>query len=164
MIDIVAVLLLNVVLNGWLVYQWFQETRGFWSAAIHTTRRAICRDVPLGTPADRDHSAGDRIWIAYEVPFIANGGQTLGKRIMGIRVVPRQCIGSGTAVPCGAGTPLGLPMVFWLISLIFILISPIFQLMDCLSPTLGHCTWHCMIVRPERSWSRPPSATATARR
>ena len=28
-------------------------------------------------------------------------------------------------------------MVFWLISLIFILISPIFQLMDCLSPTLN---------------------------
>ena len=41
-IDIVAVLFLNVVLNGWLIYQWIKETSGYWSAAMHATSNRTC--------------------------------------------------------------------------------------------------------------------------
>ncbi len=140
MIDIVAVLVLNVLLNGWLIYQWIQETSGFWKAYLHATSGS---DLPSMS------SRGSlllsvitllaiAIWIAYEVPFIANGGQTLGKRIMGIRVVPLEGmhrLGYGRALR--RWVALGLPMVFWLISPVFILISPIFQLMASLSPALN---------------------------
>ena len=107
LIDIVAVLLLNVVLNGWLVYQWFQETRGFWSAAMHATNGA---DLPgMSSRGGLLQTViillAIAIWLVYEVPFIANGGQTLGKRIMGIRVVPLEGMrpARATAAPCAAG-------------------------------------------------------------
>lgn len=139
-IDIVAVLFLNVVLNGWLIYQWIKETSGYWSAAMHATSNSdlpkmSSRGALLFTVITTMAIA---IWLAYEVPFIGNSGQTLGKRIMGIRVVPLEGLhrlGYGRAFR--RWTPLGVPMLFWLISPIFILISPIIQSLDCLSPTLN---------------------------
>ena len=88
MIDFVMVLLLNVVVNGYLGYQWWLE--------IEPVVRAAIGD-PFGTP-QQPSSRSDylmltmlfvatALWLAYEVPGIGNSGQTLGKRIMRIKVV-----------------------------------------------------------------------------
>jgi uncharacterized RDD family membrane protein YckC len=141
-IDIAAVLLLNVVLNGWLVYQWVRETSGYWKAAWHAAQN---KETFSGTMSTRGTTLlivitllAIAIWIAYEVPFIGNYGQTLGKHIMGIRVVPLEGvhrIGYGRATR--RWMALGLPMVFWMCNPAFILIGFIFQFLDSLSPVLN---------------------------
>ncbi|MGX6603656.1 RDD family protein [Micromonosporaceae bacterium Da 78-11] len=93
LIDIVAVLLLNVVVNGYFAYQAWQEF-----APIY--RDTIDRMAAGGSTFDTQ-TASPRfegllwamlitctlLWLAYEAPAIAGGGQTLGKRIMRIKVV-----------------------------------------------------------------------------
>jgi uncharacterized RDD family membrane protein YckC len=87
LIDILAVLLLNVVVNGYLGYQWWLE--------MEPVLRAVLAD-PL-TPAQPTPRSqylvitmlfvATALWLAYEVPGLGNSGQTLGKRIMRIKVV-----------------------------------------------------------------------------
>ncbi|GAA4912316.1 uncharacterized protein DUF2510 [Stackebrandtia albiflava] len=89
LIDVVAVLLLNVVVNGWFVYQYVQE--------MMPVVRSILSD-PTIDPADlviSDQATrlqwtimaiGVLLWFLYEVPSTVSSGQTLGKRIMGIQV------------------------------------------------------------------------------
>jgi uncharacterized RDD family membrane protein YckC len=54
------------------------------------------------------------VWFAYEVPALANSGQTLGKRVIGIRVVRLD-----SAEPLGLGraarrwSRLGTPTLLW---------------------------------------------------
>ena len=94
LIDIVAVLLLNVVVNGWFVYQLLAGGR----ADLPRGRPADDRGQPLSdvmpTSPSRPQAGtlqlvmlfvATALWFAYEVPGIANTGQTLGKRLLGSR-------------------------------------------------------------------------------
>jgi uncharacterized RDD family membrane protein YckC len=141
-IDIAAVLLLNVVLNGWLVYQWIQETSGYWRAAWDAAQNKQTFNGAMSTRGTTllivITLLAIAIWLAYEVPFIGNYGQTLGKRIMGIRVVPLEGlhrIGYRRALRRWMG--LGLPMIFWMCNPAFILIALIFQFIDSMSPVIN---------------------------
>jgi uncharacterized RDD family membrane protein YckC len=140
-IDICAVLVLNVLINGWLVYQWIQETSGFWKTAW----TAAQTKQPMPVMSTRGTTLmivitilAVAIWIAYEVPFIANYGQTLGKRIMGVRVVPLEGLhrlGYPRALRRWLG--LGLPAIFWVCNPFFIFVGLIFQFIDSISPVLN---------------------------
>jgi len=119
LIDILAVLLLNVVVNGWFVVQYVQE---MWPYA-----QAISRQMASGEPLN-DVVAPESVstlqltilflaaaaWFAYEVPATANSGQTLGKRLMHIKVIRVE-----NTDPIGFGrawrrwNPLGLPTLLW---------------------------------------------------
>ena len=93
LIDIAAVLLLNVVVNGWFAYQWAKEFAPFYRDAIDR--------INAGGSAFDSQASSPRlegllwamlitctlVWLAYEAPAIAGSGQTLGKRIMRIKVV-----------------------------------------------------------------------------
>lgn len=86
LIDIAVVFLLNVLVNGWLAYQWWLEVEPI---------------VRSGDPLAASEAASARsgyliltmlflataLWFAYEVPATGNSGQTLGKRLLGIKVV-----------------------------------------------------------------------------
>jgi uncharacterized RDD family membrane protein YckC len=88
LVDILAVLLLNIVVNGWFAYQWWQE--------VSPGARAALRD-PRGAPFQPSERSqyllltiffiATALWLAYEVPAIGSSGQTLGKRMMHIKVV-----------------------------------------------------------------------------
>jgi uncharacterized RDD family membrane protein YckC len=142
LIDIASVLLLNVLLNGWLVYQWIQETTPYWKGLWNAAQN---KESFNGNMSTRGTTLlivitllAIAIWLAYEVPFIGNYGQTLGKRIMGIRVVPLEGLhrlGYGRATR--RWMALGMPMIFWMCNPAFILIGFVFQLMDCISPVLN---------------------------
>ena len=93
LIDIGAVLLLNIVVNGWFGYQWLKEFAPFY-------REAMDRINAGGSAFDAQATSprlegllwamlitSTLIWLAYEAPAIAGSGQTLGKRIMRIKVV-----------------------------------------------------------------------------
>lgn len=89
LIDIAAVAVLNLIVNGWFIYQYLSE--------IMPTFRTAISD-PSVNPMEVEFS--DRanslqililiiavlLWFAYEVPSTVKSGQTLGKRLMGIQV------------------------------------------------------------------------------
>ncbi len=135
MIDIAAVFLLCVVANSWFGYQ-------FWQAAGPTIREIFRRSM-----------AGDRstanlafppqtstlilmillvttaVWFAYEVPGSANSGQTLGKRLLRIKVMRIESedrLGFGRA--WRRWSRLGLPTMLWYCFCVGLLL----QLVDCL--------------------------------
>jgi uncharacterized RDD family membrane protein YckC len=71
------------------------------------------------------------IWAAYDVPFIASGGQTPGKRLMGIRVIPLEGVHPiGGFRAFRRWTTLGLPVLLWTCCGVGFII----QLLACLSP------------------------------
>jgi uncharacterized RDD family membrane protein YckC len=107
LIDFAVVLGLNVVGNGWLVYLYLSDV---WPIvqkleqqmllpnpnyavvpAVPSRASWILTTIPIVAMA---------LWFAYEVPAIAQRGQTLGKRAVGIKVLPLE--GSGVPIPPGA--------------------------------------------------------------
>jgi uncharacterized RDD family membrane protein YckC len=91
-IDILAVLVLNAVVNGWFIVQYLREIMPF---VTENQRRMLDGESTFNT--DLPARAGwleitilgiaCALWFAYEVSSIANSGQTLGKRIMRVRVM-----------------------------------------------------------------------------
>ncbi|ADD40006.1 RDD family protein [Stackebrandtia nassauensis] len=89
-IDIIVVLLLNAVVNGWFIYQYFD--------ALMPTVRRIMADPNADYGTELPTRAYQLqytilfiailVWFAYEIPSTVKSGQTLGKRIMGIKAVP----------------------------------------------------------------------------
>lgn len=130
--DIGAVLALNVLVNGWFVHRFWTEISPVMSEAW---RRSL-----TGESVDDLPTAGDQagnlllvilllaaaLWFAYEVPYVANTGQTPGKRLLRIKVVRLE-----DAAPLGFGrsfrrwNPMGLPVLLWWCG-----IGPLLQLLD----------------------------------
>jgi uncharacterized RDD family membrane protein YckC len=152
LLDFLVVLLLNVAVNGWFAYQWAIE--------IAPVLRAALAD-PTATPPQPSSRSdyliitmlliATALWLAYEVPAIANNGQTLGKRVMHIRVVRLENtdpIGFGRAFRrwgrLGLWTPLwscyGLGLVLQLIDSV----SPLFD--KKLRQALHDRTAHTVVV------------------
>ena len=132
LIDIAAVLALNVVVNGWFGYQFVREFVPLWRAAMAD---------PFGEqpqPTARSEYLmwamliiATLLWLLYEAPGTASRGQTLGKRIMRIKVVAvenTEPIGFSRAFRRWAR--LGLWTPFWGCAGL----GALFQLIDSLSP------------------------------
>jgi uncharacterized RDD family membrane protein YckC len=115
LVDIVAVLILNVLVNGWLAYQWWLE--------VEPVFRATMAD-PFATPQEVSVRSSylvltilvvaTALWFAYEVPALANSGQTLGKRLLQVKVVKvenTEALGFGRAFRRWAR--LGMWTPFW---------------------------------------------------
>jgi uncharacterized RDD family membrane protein YckC len=120
LIDFIVVAALNVVVNSFFVYQFWQEVSPVFSEAFR--RGAAGQDMsdlpPVGDQAGNLQIVivvlAAALWFAYEVPAVANTGQTLGKRLMRIRVVRIEQAG-----PVGFGrsfrrwNTMGLPTLLW---------------------------------------------------
>jgi uncharacterized RDD family membrane protein YckC len=108
LLDILAVFLLNVVVNGWFAYQFLQE--------FVPVYRSVQEQMANGgsafdgvQPSGRMESLlwvmliiATLLWLLYEAPAIASTGQTLGKRIMRIKVVALE-----NTAPLGFGRAFG---------------------------------------------------------
>ncbi|MFI9642799.1 RDD family protein [Micromonospora sp. NPDC051925] len=121
LVDFGAVFLLNAVVNGWFVWRYFEETAPYLREAF---RRALAGDSSReGLPTIGEQAGGLQIailviatalWFAYEVPSMASGGQTLGKRLLRIRAVPvdaDQPLGFGRATR--RWSTMGMPTLLW---------------------------------------------------
>jgi uncharacterized RDD family membrane protein YckC len=167
MIDFIAVLLLNVLVNGFLAYQWWQEVEPIFRASMAD---------PFGTPAQPSTRSdylmltmlfvATALWLAYEVPAIGNSGQTLGKRIMRIKVVAVENtgrIGFGRAfrrwARLGLWTPLwscyGLGLLMQLIDSA----SPLFD--PKLRQALHDKTARTVVVDLPPGYTQPADATGS---
>jgi uncharacterized RDD family membrane protein YckC len=118
-IDTLVLLALNVVVNAWLAYQFWQEFRPFLAQAWQNTQAGVSTPPEaLSTRASWLFLAmlgvTVALWFAYEVPAMANTGQTLGKRLMAIKVVRLE-----STEPLGfrrawrRWNRLGLPVMLW---------------------------------------------------
>jgi uncharacterized RDD family membrane protein YckC len=131
-LDIFAVLLLNVLVNGYFAYQLWQEMAPLFRAA---------QQNPFGPqpqPTNRAEAlfwtmlvVATLLWLAYEAPATGSRGQTLGKWLVQIKVVGvegTEPIGFGRAFRRWAR--LGLWTPFWGCAGLGILM----QLIDAASP------------------------------
>lgn len=142
LIDIGVVLVLGGIASSLLLYQFIREVAPYYSAvvkALSSSNPAAAQNLP--TTSSRASTLSliitlilMAVWVAYEVPFIAAGGQTLGKRIMGIRVVPLEGLHPvGFARALRRWSTLGLPTLLWTcLGVGFIL-----QFIGSLSPVLN---------------------------
>jgi uncharacterized RDD family membrane protein YckC len=112
LIDIIAVFGLNIVVNGYFVYQLYQE--------LLPAVQAVQAGEPQ--PAASAHATNLSVvislvamalWFAYEVPAIAATGQTLGKRLLGIRVVTADGGPIGFRRSIQRWIPQGAPLLLW---------------------------------------------------
>ncbi|GAA1880372.1 RDD family protein [Asanoa iriomotensis] len=135
LIDIFAVLLLNAVVNGWFIYQYWQELAPFYREATARAENGESFSQLMQMTPSAEASRlqlviliiACALWFAYEVPAVANTGQTLGKRIVGLRVVrvdgePKMGFGRSLR----RWNILGLPTLFWTCCVGFI-----WQIVDC---------------------------------
>jgi uncharacterized RDD family membrane protein YckC len=88
-LDILAVLVLNVLVNGYFAYEFAQEFAPLWQAAMtnpfgEQTEPTARMETLLWTML----IVATLLWLLYEAPATASRGQTLGKRIMHIKVLP----------------------------------------------------------------------------
>ena len=90
LIDIMVVTVLNAVVNGWFVYQFYLEVKPTIRQALADPEAAM--DIQFSERAQQLQFLilliTILVWFAYEVPATVKSGQTLGKRAMGITVVP----------------------------------------------------------------------------
>ena len=132
LVDVFAVFLLNVLVNGWFAYQFFLEFVPMYRAAMAD---------PFGEqpdPTARSEALlwamliiATLLWLLYEAPAIGSRGQTLGKRLVGIKVMAvenTEPLGFGRAFRRWAR--LGLFTPFWGCAGLGLLV----QLVDSLSP------------------------------
>ncbi|MFI6229963.1 RDD family protein [Micromonospora echinospora] len=142
LIDFGIVFLLNVVVNGWFVWRFVQEMSPVWrefGARVSSGSTSTEPFPPAGEQAGGLQVTilllATALWFAYEVPSMASGGQTFGKRVMGIRAVPLagdQPLGFGRSFR--RWNTLGLPTLLWYCCGLGLLL----QLLDALSPLFDH--------------------------
>jgi uncharacterized RDD family membrane protein YckC len=121
LIDIGILLALNAAVNGWFVVQWVQEVSPLFAEAW---RRVLAGDSSTEGLAQPDPRSDyllmaivlitAALWFAYEVPSVANGGQTVGKRLAGVKVLPMaddDRVGFGRSLR--RWNAMGLPVFLW---------------------------------------------------
>jgi uncharacterized RDD family membrane protein YckC len=139
LLDILAVLLLNVVVNGYFAYQWAREFAPMYRDALEAVRNGRSA---LDSVESNGRMSGllwamliiaTLLWLVYEAPAIGSSGQTLGKRIMRIRVVGLEStepLGFGRAfrrwAQLGVWTPAWNCGIGFIVQFIYSL-SPVFD-------------------------------------
>jgi uncharacterized RDD family membrane protein YckC len=146
LIDIAVVLVLNIVVNGWFVYQWWQDFRPIYN---HYLDQVMAGGEPdMLQPTGRMQSLqmviiliATLLWLLYEAPAIAGRGQTLGKMLMGIKVVGVHSTAPiGFRRAFGRWAQLGMWTLFW-----WCLVGLVVQFLDSLSPMFDprlRQAWH----------------------
>jgi uncharacterized RDD family membrane protein YckC len=134
------VLALNVLVNGWFVYQYWLEVSPVLREAVRRSQAGEpLEDLPpVGEQAGYLQLAilvlAAALWFAYEVPSVANTGQTLGKRLLHIKVM---AVEQDQPLSFGRSfrrwNTMGLPILLWWcfgIGLALQLIDALFAVID----------------------------------
>jgi len=133
LVDIGILLVINAVVNGWFVYKLYEEFWPWYKLAFQRVQaHQPYDDIPqpqnTQTLAFTITFIAAALWFAYEVPALANRGQTVGKRLLGIKVLRLEEDG-----PLGFGrafrrwNPMGFATLLWTCGVGFVL-----QFVDCL--------------------------------
>jgi uncharacterized RDD family membrane protein YckC len=174
LVDILAVTLLCVIANAWFaVLSW----RAIQPAVEEAMRRMLVGDPNTADLPVPEQSFGTLIlmmllvttavWFAYEVPGTANSGQTLGKRLLRIKVVKLETddrLGFGRAFRRWGR--LGLPTLLWVcygIGFLLQLLDCVFVLIDRpLNQALHDKAAATVVVRVPRGATPSPATSSHA--
>ena len=136
LVDVMAVLVLAAIANFWFAMQFWQVMQPYLNAALAVAERGETSLEAQPVPPDSATLLVvlmtvvlTAVWFAYEVPASANSGQTLGKRLLGIKVVrleSEERLGFGRAFRRWGR--LGLPTLLWYCCGVGFLL----QVIDCL--------------------------------
>lgn len=121
LIDVGMLVLLNAAINGWFIWRFFVEWSAPWQEYWRRVSTGDLSNEPLPPPGEQIGGLllavlviATALWFAYEVPSMAARGQTLGKRLVGVRALPveaDQPLGFGRATR--RWSTLGMPTMFW---------------------------------------------------
>ncbi|MCL6640953.1 MAG: RDD family protein [Candidatus Rokubacteria bacterium] len=172
LVDALAVLVLGAVANIWFAIE-------FWRSFKPVLAWATSRPASLDTAPASAQRAWEMmlwmgvvltaVWFAYEVPASANTGQTLGKRIFGIRVVREESderLGFGRSFRrwfrMAWPTPFwaacyGIPILLQIVDSLFVVMDR--QLHQALHDRIAR-TLVVQVPRPGRSEVPPDPATS----
>lgn len=118
MLDIGILFLLNVVVNGWFLIQLIDEIAPTVARAGRASSGGEFEFVEFSGRAEKlvlvITVVSVALWLAYEVPALLQRGQTLGKRVLGIRVIGLNTnslrLGSALRRWAVMGLPMLLPL------------------------------------------------------
>lgn len=166
LVDVLLVLILNVIVNGWFAYQWWLEVAPIFRESMQS---------PFGTVDEQPSTRSDyliltmlfvatALWFAYEVPALANSGQTLGKRLLQVKVVRlenTEQLGFGRAFRRWARLGLWTPL--WSCYGLGLLLQAIDSLSPAFDPRLRQAlhdkTAQTVVVAVPAGYRKPVSAT-----
>jgi uncharacterized RDD family membrane protein YckC len=177
LVDILAVLVLSVIANAWFAIEFWRVLQPFLSDYLRwsetTTNPLALEGAPrapesIGTLLLLMCVVITAVWFAYEVPASANSGQTLGKRLLGIKVMRLDSdgrLGFGRALR--RWSRLGLPTLFWSLCCG---LTALLQIIDCFFVVVdkplrqalhdkGARTVVVLVPRPGRPETAPTAAT-----
>ncbi|MFI5840380.1 RDD family protein [Catenuloplanes sp. NPDC051500] len=177
LIDLGVLLVLVGIANSWFLVQYIQEFQ-LYLPAVNEYAAAIERGEGATMPTASDRFAllqlamllvTAMVWFAYEVPQISGTGQTLGKRLMGIKAIS---LSSGTTPGFARAfrrwNLYGVATLFWSCCGIGLL----WQILDGLSPLFDRQLqrgWHdrvadtVVVQLPRTAPGAPVTATHEGR-
>lgn len=129
LIDIAAVAGLALLANAWFLVQLARHLGQFYRELV-TGAQEVNPELysRINTLAFVITVVTAAVWLAYEVPALANSGQTPGKRILGIKVMRLEQTGRlGFGRALRRWWTLGLPTLLWTWCVGFVM-----QFADCL--------------------------------
>ena len=139
LVDITVVLLLSVIANAWFAVEFWRGFQPFFADYLRWAEGNTNPFALDGAPTPPESTGTllilmcvviTAVWFAYEVPASANSGQTLGKRLLGIKVVRVESdgrLGFGRALR--RWSRLGVPTLFWSVCCG---LTALYQAIDCL--------------------------------
>ena len=139
LVDILAVFVLSVIANAWFAVEFWRDFQPFFADYLRWTEGNSNPFALEGAPTPPESISTllllmcaviTAVWFAYEVPASANSGQTLGKRLVGIKVVRVDSDGRlGFGRSLRRWSRLGLPTLFWPLCCG---LTALLQVVDCL--------------------------------
>lgn len=131
LVDAVCLLGLNALVNGYFVWQFLEA---LWPSVREAARSGGGAEVRIPDSVSEHYwivvLIGLGLWFAYEVPATLNSGQTLGKRLMGIRVEPLGPLRFGWGRMFLRWSYMGFLMVCFPFGLLFWLMDGIWCIRD----------------------------------
>ena len=147
-IDLAALLTLNIIFNGYFIYLWLQESIPFaqsWLATREIDSAAAGRLNELLLIISLIAYA---LWFAYEVPVTHSRGQTLGKMILGLRVIPMEGPQRLSFRRCFRRWHwFGLPFLLFICCGIFGFVLPFIDNLFVATDQYLHLAWHDRTAR-----------------
>lgn len=89
-IDLGVLTVLNLIFNGWFLFQWFRESMLLGQEWLRTGELDPASAARINELALIISLIAFALWFAYEVPVTHSRGQTLGKILVGVRVIPME--------------------------------------------------------------------------
>lgn len=147
-IDLGVLLVMNLVVNGYFLWQWLQEAVPFgqsWLATGEIDANAAGRLNELLLIISLIAYA---LWFAYEVPVTHSRGQTLGKMMLGLRIIPMEGPQRLSFRRCFRRWHwFGLPFLLFVCCGVFGFVVPFIDNLFVATDAYLHLAWHDRTAR-----------------